>query len=41
MNQNDLAKLPAFPHRKFTEEEAEKLAQMVKEAEEKHGGNSE
>lgn len=31
----DLAKLPAFPHREFTEEEAERLVQMVKEAEEK------
>ena len=33
MNKADLANLPAFPHRKFTKEEAEKLVQMVKEAE--------
>lgn len=31
----DVNVLPAFPHRKFTKEEAEKLAQMVKEAENK------
>lgn len=36
INKTDLSKLPAFPHRKFTKEEAEKLAQMVKEAEEKN-----
>ena len=35
MIQKDLDRLPAFPHRQFTEEEAEKLAQMVKEAEKK------
>lgn len=27
--------LPAFPHRKFTEDEAKKLARMVEEAEKK------
>ena len=38
MNKSDLAKLPAFPHREFTEDETERLVQMVKEAEEKYGG---
>lgn len=33
----DVNVLPAFPHREFTEEEAKKLMQMVKEAEEKYG----
>lgn len=35
MNKEGLSRLPAFPHREFTEEEAERLVQMAKEAEEK------
>ena len=40
MIQDDLGMLPAFPHRVFTKNEADKLVQIVKEKEFNNGSDS-